>query len=126
MPTEPVNFESGHRQTDGKQVDSHADRSLNPAWMHLGPHDAVVLIGPVVDELQVLEERLAWYAERAPLADADREAIERARGIVAAARAELLVVRAASQRADAEPPAGRLAEEPPTNSPATVVEVCDA
>jgi hypothetical protein len=56
---------------------------------HLGEQYADALLRPVADTLAELEARLQQHADRLRLAEADRQRIERARGVVADAREQL-------------------------------------
>lgn len=53
---------------------------------HLSPHTAPALLGPIGANLGEIEARLARYAERLHMSDADRAVVTEALGIVADAR----------------------------------------
>lgn len=56
---------------------------------HLAQHEAAPLLKPVVAQLADLETRLTHYADRVPMTDETRAAIQAARDAVARARAEV-------------------------------------
>lgn len=72
-----------------------AGRESLPPY-HIREQEAVVLLRPVVDELAVLETRLAHYGERILMSDADRAAIGEARNALSRTLAEVKRIAAAS------------------------------
>ena len=66
---------------------------------HLGPQSAFALLPPVTTSLGELEARLTQYVERIPMPDADREALERALGIVAECRRRVAEISVGADRA---------------------------
>ena len=62
------------------------------ALYHLSPHQPQALLGPVAASLTEIETRLAHYAERVRMTDADRALIQRAHELVAAARAGVIAI----------------------------------
>ena len=74
------------------------------ALYHLSPHRPEALLGPVTATLTEIETRLAHYAERVRMTDADRALIQRAHDVIARARAGVIAidVEARSPRADAK------------------------
>ena len=63
---------------------------------HLGEQHASALLGPVADTLLELERRTEHYAERLSLTDDDQQALRAAQRAIAAARAEIARLRAAT------------------------------
>ncbi|HVB96951.1 MAG TPA: hypothetical protein VNG11_04415 [Chloroflexota bacterium] len=64
---------------------------------HIGEQDAAVLLRPVVQELAVLETRLAHYAERILMSDADRVVIREAQNVLSRTLADVTRIAAASE-----------------------------
>ncbi|HLH74111.1 MAG TPA: hypothetical protein VKX96_12565 [Chloroflexota bacterium] len=72
-----------------------AGRESLPPY-HIREQEAAVLLGPVVQELAMLETRLAHYAERILMSEADRAAIGEARSVLARTLAEVTRIAARS------------------------------
>ena len=68
-------------------------------YFHIRPQQASVLLGPICDDLERLENRLRHYAEHIRLSDEDTEKMRQAADAVAGALATVRDLRAGSREA---------------------------